>query len=592
ALSYSTGSDQFEYFIDGKAQPPVPIVRVTKSKVPPSQWPESLNDTTYGIFEKKERTDAPDFEKRRSNRFNMALGQDRHSEKDFNGNIDELRFSDVVRYRSDFPLPDSLSRNYRKGAPKPAVANGPPLLFGHGKKYLPGEPVMLGSRKHVFIDEVMIDRKHNVRLTVNPPTDPVETNVTTRGDTPVFDHDNKVWMVRTPGYGSDVGRIRLMISEDGINFTKPELGLIEDEGTKQNNIIITHLPCWGRFFKDANPNAGPEEKFKFTAWAAQRGIYLYLSPDGIHWRRNETCMMPLVSGGGCETFWDDQRGVYVNLLKRDGSYNTGDYPAYGRAATIFETTEVTKAWPIRNIPNPYFEGWAYPAVTGEGLTVMGPDIFDPDNGQVFRTRARKYEWAPDTYVAFLARNARTELAVSRDCINWRIYDTNDTVPYLPKNLEFNGVSKPLQWIKDGLIRRGDKIWQYINHSSEKTLRFSQRLDGFTSLDAGDSKAIIITKPFVFEGDKLLVNANVTGSMKVGLLNLPGMEISGYNIGLTNKPKKPVPGFNVANCKTITGDSVRHQVTWNGDPRLENLAGRVVRLRIEMQNAKLYAFNFE
>ncbi|MHC4214360.1 MAG: LamG-like jellyroll fold domain-containing protein, partial [Planctomycetota bacterium] len=38
ALSYSTGSDQFEYFIDGKAQPPVPIVRVTKSKVPPSQW--------------------------------------------------------------------------------------------------------------------------------------------------------------------------------------------------------------------------------------------------------------------------------------------------------------------------------------------------------------------------------------------------------------------------------------------------------------------------------------------------------------------------------------------------------------------------
>jgi hypothetical protein len=71
-----------------------------------------------------------------------------------------------------------------------------------------------------------------------------------------------------------------------------------------------------------------------------------------------------------------------------------------------------------------------------------------------------------------------------------------------------------------------------------------------------------------------------------------MEISGYNIGLTNPPKKPVPGFNVANCKTITGDSVRHLVTWNGDPMLENLAGRVVRLRIEMQNAKLYAFKFE
>ena len=100
---------------------------------------------------------------------------------------------------------------------------------------------MLGSRKHVFIDEVMIDRKQNVRLTVNPPTDPVETNITTRGDTPLFDHDNKVWTVQTPGYGSDVGRIRLMISEDGINFTQPELNLIGDIDTKPNNIIRSRL---------------------------------------------------------------------------------------------------------------------------------------------------------------------------------------------------------------------------------------------------------------------------------------------------------------------------------------------------------------
>jgi len=593
AFTYSAKSKNIRYYVDGTFQADVLAVPMKKTKVPPCIWPDSLENTTYSVFEKKNRTDKPDFEKRRNNRFNFALGQNRHGEHDLDGNIDELRFSDVIRYSANFPLPDSFSRNYRADAPKPAVANGPPLLFGFEKKYLPGEAVILGSRKHVFIDEVMIERKRNVKLVVNPPTDPVLTNVSMSGDTPVFDHDGKVWMVQTPGYGSDVGRIGLVISDDGINFTRPDLGVIEDAGSKHNNLIFTHLPCWGRFFKDTNPNARPEERFKFTGWIAQRGIYLYLSPDGIHWRRNETCMLPLVSGGGCETFWDDQRGVYVNLLKRDGSFNTGDYPAYGRGATLFQTRQVTKAWPFNVVPNPYFEGWPYPAVTGEGITVMGPDLFDPDKGQVFRTRARKYVWAPDTYVAFLARNSRTELAVSRDGINWHIYGRDEDKPYLPRRMILDDKNRSLGWIQDGLIRRGDQIWQYMNCSGGNVVRFSQRLDGFVSLDAGEQQGVIITRPFIFEGKKLKLNVDAArGSVKVAVLSLTGKEISGYNTSLTNPPRKDIRCFSIRHCDPITSDSVGHVVTWRGSPDLGNLAGQVVRLRFEMQNAKLYAFGFE
>ncbi|MHC4703960.1 MAG: hypothetical protein ACYTFQ_25660, partial [Planctomycetota bacterium] len=83
-----------------------------------------------------------------------------------------------------------------------------------------------------------------------------------------------------------------------------------------------------------------------------------------------------------------------------------------------------------------------------------------------------------------------------------------------------------------------------------------------------------------------------GSVRVAVLNLPGMEISGYNIGLTDAPKKPVRGFGIADCDPITADSVRHVVTWKGDPDVGNLAGQVVRLRFEMENAKLFAFNFD
>ncbi|MHC4708731.1 MAG: LamG-like jellyroll fold domain-containing protein [Planctomycetota bacterium] len=242
AFTYSPQSKRLRYFIDGVSQGFVPTSPLKKSKVPASLWPESLNHTTYGIFEKENRKDKPDFEKRRKNRFNLALGRDRHGDYDFNGNIDELRFSDVVRYSSNFPLPDSLSRNYRKDAPGPAVANGPPLLFGAGKTYLPNEPIKLGSRKHVFIDEVIIDKKRNIELAVNPPTEPVMTDARTRADTPIFDHDGKVWMVSTPGYGSDVGNIHLRISENGINFTEPDLGIIEYEGSKHNLKTQQHHP--------------------------------------------------------------------------------------------------------------------------------------------------------------------------------------------------------------------------------------------------------------------------------------------------------------------------------------------------------------
>jgi hypothetical protein len=592
AFTYSTASRKLNYYIDGKAQPPVTIVSTPEVTPPESVWPESLHHTTYGVFSKTERRDLPDFETRRQNRFNFALGHDRHGKHTLNGNIDELRFSDVVRYKADFPLPDSLSRNYRKGAPAAATANGPPLLFGTDKVYLPGEPVALGSRKHVFINEVMVERKQDIRLTVNPATDAVATNINAGGDTPFFDHEGKVWMVDTPGYGSAVGKIRLLLSEDGINFEKPDLGAVEYEGSKHNNLLFIHLPCWGRFFKDTNPNAHPEERFKFTGWIAQRGIYLYLSPDGIHWRRNDTCMLPLVSGGGCETFWDDQRGVYINLLKRDGSYNTGDFPAYGRGAALFETREVTKAWPFKQVPNPYFEGWPYPAVTGEGITVLGPDLFDADEGQVFRTRARKYAWAPDTYVAFLARNAQTELATSRDGINWHIFDEQADPPYLPSRLLLNGKGVGLKWVQDGLIRRGDEIWQYTDASGENNLRLSQRLDGFVSLDAGEQTGTVITKPFVFDGNKLVLNVAAKGPVKVAILNVAGMEITGFNIGLTDAPKKEVRCYSLAHCDPITSDSVRQVVTWQGSSDVGNLAGQTVRLRFEMQNAKLYAFQFE
>ena len=98
-----------------------------------------------------------------------------------------------------------------------------------------------------------------------------------------------------------------------------------------------------------------------------------------------------------------------------------------------------------------------------------------------------------------------------------------------------------------------------------------------SLDAAGQTGTIITKPLIFEGDKLLLNVAAKGSVRVGILNLPGRAFS---------------GFAVKDCDPITTDSVRQVMTWKGNSDVGKLAGKAVRLRIEMQNAKLFAFEFE
>jgi len=306
-----------------------------------------------------------------------------------------------------------------------------------------------------------------------------------------------------------------------------------------------------------------------------RGIYLYLSPDGIHWHRNETVMLPLVSGGEAESYWDDQRGCYISFLKRDSSFHSPSCPGRGRRGILFETKEVTKTWPFKVLAKPYFEKWPFPALTCEG-----PVVFDETSyGQVYRTRAIKYPWAPDTYIAFLWRYVEdacrsTELAVSRDGINWRLFA--DQGWYYEEGQDDEVVSIY------GLIRRGDEIWQYADfggcHATAPRTwsRMKQRLDGFVSLDAGKETGTVVTKPFVFSGDRLVLNICATGSARVGLLNENG---------------KPLPGFDVTDCDPIKVDAVEHMVTWKGNPDVSAHAGSSVRLKYEMEETRLYAFEF-
>ena len=86
---------------------------------------------------------------------------------------------------------------------------------------------------------------------------------------------------------------------------------------------------------------------------------------------------------------------------------------------------------------------------------------------------------------------------------------------------------------------------------------------------------LTTKPLVFLGDTIVINANARG----GSLVVEALDTRG-NV---------IPGFARGDCKPITTNSVRHVVNWKGSPDCHLLQGRPIRLRFLLKKTKLYAF---
>ena len=630
AFTYDSTSNQLTHYVDGTAQP-----RPQPQSAPPTALQAlPAGDEAY-----------------------FVLGSDGLFDRPLTGLLDEFRVSRGLVYTADF-APDAGGDAGAPSFDPPAtfatapapleLTKGPPLLFAHDFTNASTadasnasndsttdvtttdapEPLNLGTRKHLFIDGAILASSGDTKFIVNPPerAERVIDNIrgTFRKHLTVIEGDDGVIRI----YNSvEDDHLAVYTSTDGVRFDRPDQGRGEINGHR-NIVIPDMVGGLGSPFRD--PHGPPEEHWKYLTDYQRRGIYLYTSPDGYDWTRRRNIILPFRSGTQSSTFYDDQRQVYV-AFHRSGIFHTpGGATQRSSVVTEHEDLRVTQPfepltqqeyldlraeYPLRD-PLPWWVDNG--PLTPGGFGMEYPHLFDPtaeDPAGVdfYLTKAIKYPYAPDTYLAFPVGyfhyygdgpEARTvlgleerglgsgplesQVAVSRNGLDWRRYPE----PAYVGIGRHEGRDVVTAYIAQGMVRRGEELWQYYfgetHYHSPHTedpdgcgvYRLVQRLDGFISLDSPYGReTTAITRPLTFAGNRLQLNVDTdaVGYLQVGFLDERG---------------RPIEGYTVDDCVYVNGDFIAKEVDWlEAGADLSALVGRTVQVVFRMRGAKLYAMQF-
>ena len=490
------------------------------------------------------------------------------------------------------------------------------------------EPLDIGSRLELFVDDYLIESLESVRLKLHEPR--------SAGKALTLD---KPWEGNTCAYfnllqdgdlyrmyyrGSNLAEYALAEllqedekvledhpaviayaeSRDGIRWEKPTLGLFEFNGSKDNNIVWMDKPGDQRVsdcmyvFKDGNPAVPDSQRYKAVGGSSYPLIGL-VSSDGLRWTELQGQKSLIEEGLHRNAFdalnvvfWDSFRKKYVIFFRDSdrGPHPKASGPAYRHQGS-----------PVLNYGNRSFKF----ASSDDFINWSSPqwvDFGDAPAEHLYTNSATAYFRAPHIYLAFPKR-----------FVPWRSISPRALAPGASE-MVFLSSRDGLRWDRrfmEAFVRpgRGKRNWMprtnmaavglvqttpdtislYLTrHYTSPSLhleRMTLRTDGFVSVHAGYEGGELLTKPLIFEGEKLVLNfaTSAAGSIRVEIQDASG---------------NPLPGFALDASPLIFGDDVEQTVQWDrthsrktSEEMLRRVSGTPVRLRFVMKDADLYSLRF-
>ncbi|MGC9318642.1 MAG: hypothetical protein ACP5KN_11495 [Armatimonadota bacterium] len=472
------------------------------------------------------------------------------------------------------------------------------------------EPIDIGSRLELMVDDFLIDRMTGAELRLHHPQ-PQETAIvfdepwegSACGYVTVFEDEGlyrmyyKAWHLDVTGGELKTSPLHIAYAEsdDGIVWRKPELGLFEFEGSTANNIVWYGPPDHGFSpFRDPNPKAPPEARYKAFGHGqieAGRGVFAFASPDGIHWSLMHD--EPVLTGCAFDSqnlaFWDSFRGEYRAYMRdfREGFRD------------------------IKTATSPDFVHWTQP----QWLQYPGA----PDEA-LYTNQVRPYHRAPHIFIGMPARycergwspsmealpepehrRMRSDagnrygmaitdslLMTSRDGGTFRRWGEAFVRPGIQRPGAWAYGDHYLQW---GLVETPSKlpgaanelslysVEGYWTGTSSSLRRYTLRIDGFVSVHAALSGGEMLTRPLTFDGERLVLNFSTSAA-------------GGIRVEIQDANGEAIEGFTLDDSDEVFGDEIERTVTWRGgESDVSALSGRPVRLRFVLRDADLYSLRF-
>lgn len=456
---------------------------------------------------------------------------------------------------------------------------------------MPGaETLQIGSRLELFVDDWLIDSmSDSLQLKLHAPRPaevvlqfdrPWETRWSASGYGTVFQDGNRYRLYYRAGL-AEFGEPEFVCyaqSTDGIHWEKPDLNLIEFQGSKKNNIVWDGVgsPHALGVFKDTNPSCRPTERYKaLSSDGYRKPVYAYGSPDGIRWHLIQEEPVIDEHHGAVAAYdsqfctrWDPVERHYVVYHRI--WYRPVDNKV--RSIAVRTSADFIHWTPLKRLdfgdtsPEHLYTNAIGPYFRSPHILLGFPRRFWPT-----RRKWPEPELDGISDTAFIS--SRDGLHFDRRFMESYIRPGGDRLSWLTRcNTVLPGM---LQLSRDELSLYVARRW---GDPTVHVRRYVLRTDGFVSVNASYAGGQLVTKPFVFKGRELVMNyaTSAAGSVRVALAGANG---------------RAIPGFALENCPEIYGDEVEHVVRWTGQPDLARLVGRPVRLHFQLKDADLYSIRF-
>lgn len=462
----------------------------------------------------------------------------------------------------------------------------------------PPKVIPINVGRQLFVDNFLIEETHMAQTFHRPvkyPGNPVffpQTEYERNEKLPPttipkcgglwYDQDErifKMWYM-----ASYLGVMAYASSADGVHWERPVLDVVP--GT---NLILP---------PDIHPDSGTVWLDRETSDKSQRykmllrepnppticniPALMMTSPDGIHWSK------PRQTGP-----MDDRSTMFYNPFRRKWvqSIRTWINPRR-RSRKYWEADDFLASG-----------GWK----EGEPVFWTGADCMDESGGspaELYNLDAVAYESVmlgfhqifkgPPNHIGEavgLPKLTELVLGTSRDGFHWHRPDRKAFIGARrePGSWEYGYVEST----GGVLLVVGDELWFYYSAYAGDPKRINQkhwytngtyangatglaklRRDGFVSMQARFPKATLTTRPLMFSGDRLFVNANTAGAT--------------LSVECLGEDNKVIESFSMNDFVPYCGNSTCVEIGWKSKG-IGALAGKPVKLRFHMDKGDLYSF---